>query len=57
MKYDPSPCDTDELIDAMKWSKSRLSHHLTRMQKRGLIERKPLASEPSVLLVITTSER
>ncbi|NUU61985.1 hypothetical protein HPT30_16695 [Paenibacillus sp. JW14] len=41
----------------MKWSKSRLSHHLTRMQKRGLIERKPLASEPSVLLVITTSER
>ncbi|MFF2908327.1 MarR family winged helix-turn-helix transcriptional regulator [Paenibacillus sp. NPDC057934] len=42
-----------DLADSMKWSKSRLSHHLTRMQKRGLIERRPLASEPGVLVVIT----
>jgi len=28
-----------ELADWMLWSQSRLSHHLTRMQGRGLIER------------------
>lgn len=28
-----------ELAAVMLWSKSRLSHHLTRMQKRGLVTR------------------
>lgn len=28
-----------ELSEALQWEKSRLSHHLTRMQRRGLIAR------------------
>ena len=28
-----------ELARALRWEKSRLSHQLTRMQQRGLIER------------------
>jgi DNA-binding MarR family transcriptional regulator len=42
-----------ELADSMKWSKSRLSHHLTRMQARGFIKRKPMESESGVLVIIT----
>jgi DNA-binding MarR family transcriptional regulator len=30
-----------ELAEAMRWEKSRLSHHLTRMQHRALLERTP----------------
>lgn len=29
-----------ELADDMQWERSRLSHHLTRMENRGLIERR-----------------
>lgn len=29
-----------QLGDAMEWTKSRLSHHLTRMEKRSLITRR-----------------
>ncbi len=29
-----------ELADAMLWDRTRLSHQLTRMEKRGLIERR-----------------
>jgi len=28
-----------ELAEALQWEKSRLSHHLARMERRGLIER------------------
>jgi DNA-binding MarR family transcriptional regulator len=28
-----------ELAEATQWEKSRLSHHLTRMERRGLVER------------------
>lgn len=28
-----------ELSDGLAWEQSRLSHHLTRMEKRGLVER------------------
>ena len=30
-----------DLAAKMEWSRSRLSHHTTRMQERGLIEREP----------------
>lgn len=30
-----------ELAAKMEWSRSRLSHHTTRMQERGLIDRGP----------------
>ncbi len=29
-----------DLADSMRWDKSRLSHHLTKMEKRGFIERR-----------------
>ncbi len=29
-----------ELADAMRWDRTRLSHQLTRMEKNGLVERK-----------------
>jgi DNA-binding MarR family transcriptional regulator len=32
---------SSELADAIHWERSRLSHHLGRMQRRGLIHREP----------------
>ena len=43
-----------ELANSMDWDKSRLSHHLTRMEKRGLILRKPLDANRGVQVVITS---
>jgi len=42
------------LATSLGWDKSRLSHHLTRMQQRELIERRE--SEPRVILVALTKE-
>ncbi|MGG3743945.1 MarR family winged helix-turn-helix transcriptional regulator [Paenibacillus chibensis] len=42
-----------ELADSMDWDKSRLSHHLTRMEKRGLVRRKPLDTDRGVQVTIT----
>lgn len=33
------------LADAMQWERSRLTHQLTRMEKRGLIERVPCETD------------
>lgn len=44
-----------ELADSMDWDKSRLSHHLTRMEKRGLVIRKPLQSDRGIQVVITSA--
>ena len=41
-----------ELANAMGWHKSRLSHHLSRMEQRALVQRKQ-AKINSVLVVIT----
>lgn len=30
-----------ELAEHMRWSQSRLSHHIARMEKRGLVVRRP----------------
>jgi DNA-binding MarR family transcriptional regulator len=40
------------LATLMSWDKSRLSHQLTRMQERGLIERRPIDGK-AVLVVLT----
>jgi DNA-binding MarR family transcriptional regulator len=40
------------LADCLGWDKSRLSHHLTRMQQRKLIERRD-AEDRTVLIVLT----
>lgn len=44
-----------ELADSMDWDKSRLSHHLTRMEKRGLVKRKPLDTDRGVQVLITSA--
>lgn len=44
-----------ELANSMDWTKSRLSHHLTRMERRGLLLRKPLETERGVQIVITAT--
>ena len=44
-----------ELADLMDWDKSRLSHHLTRMEKRGLVIREPLKTERGVEVTITST--
>lgn len=44
------------LADAMRWEKSRLSHQLTRMQQRGLVQRHP-AHGRGVRVAITRTGR
>ena len=34
-----------ELADRMLWSRSRLSHHISRMQQRGLVTREECATD------------
>ncbi|PQP81196.1 MarR family transcriptional regulator [Paenibacillus sp. PCH8] len=43
-----------ELADSMDWDKSRLSHHLKRMEKRGLVIRKPLDTDRGIQVMITS---
>lgn len=43
-----------ELGSALQWEKSRLSHHLRRMEKRGLIERQTCDSDGRGLFVVLT---
>jgi DNA-binding MarR family transcriptional regulator len=35
----------NRLADRLLWSRSRLSHHLTRMEQRGLVQRSTSASD------------
>lgn len=43
-----------ELGAALRWEKSRLSHHLRRMEKRGLVERRTCDSDGRGLWVALT---
>ena len=43
-----------ELADRMLWSRSRLSHHLTRMQQRGLVTREECADDGRGSMVVLT---
>jgi len=36
------------------WEKSRLSHHLTRMEQRGLVQRRACSSDPRYADVVLT---
>jgi DNA-binding MarR family transcriptional regulator len=49
-------CRVSELADRMLWSRSRLSHHLTRMQQRGLIVREGCTSDARCAEVVLTDE-
>jgi DNA-binding MarR family transcriptional regulator len=46
-----------ELADSMGWQRSRLSHHLTRMEERELVERGEGKTARSTALTITTKGR
>ena len=46
------------LAGVLRWEKGRLSQHLTRMQKRGLIRREPCPTDQrGAVVVITESGR
>jgi DNA-binding MarR family transcriptional regulator len=43
------------LADALQWEKSRLSHHLARMERRGLIEREDCPDDARGAFVVLTA--
>ena len=43
-----------ELAERMAWSRSRLSHHLTRMEERGLVTREDCPSDGRGAFVVLT---
>ncbi|GGM16708.1 MarR family transcriptional regulator [Streptomyces fumigatiscleroticus] len=45
-----------ELAQVLGWEKSRVSHHLTRMAKRGLITREECADDRRGAFVVVTPE-
>src|SRR6201995_5150517 len=45
-----------ELARALRWEKSRLSHQLTRMQQRGLIERSNCSEDRRGAFVVLTDQ-
>lgn len=45
-----------ELADSMLWSQSRLSHHIARMQQRGLVVREECASDGRAVVIALTPE-
>lgn len=47
---------TSDLADAVVWERSRLSHHLARMEKRGLIRRDACPHDGRGVLVSLTDK-
>ncbi|HVV14084.1 MarR family winged helix-turn-helix transcriptional regulator [Amycolatopsis sp.] len=45
-----------ELARALQWEKSRLSHHLARMQRRGLVAREECPSDARGAFIVLTPE-
>jgi DNA-binding MarR family transcriptional regulator len=45
-----------ELARALRWEKSRLSHQLTRMQQRGLIERSNCSEDRRGAFIVLTDQ-
>ena len=43
-----------QLIDDLQWEQSRLSHHLARMQRRGLVAREECATDRRGAFVVLT---
>lgn len=46
----------NELAARLMWSKSRLSHHVTRMQQRGLVDREGCADDARGAVVCLTPQ-
>lgn len=49
-------CRPFELADSLQWEKSRLSHHLKRMQARGLVAREDCPSDARGSFIAITDE-
>ncbi|WP_431246938.1 MarR family winged helix-turn-helix transcriptional regulator [Leifsonia xyli] len=47
---------SSEVADAIDWERSRVSHHLGRMEKRGLIERTDCPTDNRGALVVLTDD-
>ena len=45
-----------ELAEALQWEKSRLSHHLARMQRRGLVERQECPDDARGAFIAVTAD-
>ncbi|MEV5386246.1 MarR family winged helix-turn-helix transcriptional regulator [Streptomyces sp. NPDC052721] len=45
-----------ELRERLRWEKTRLTHHISRMISRGLIERRPCAEDSRGAVVALTPE-
>jgi DNA-binding MarR family transcriptional regulator len=45
-----------DLARHMRWSTSRLSHHITRMQQRGLVDREECADDGRGSMLVLTPE-
>jgi DNA-binding MarR family transcriptional regulator len=45
-----------DLAEALQWEKSRLSHHLTRMQRRGLVGREECPDDARGAFVVLTPQ-
>ncbi|MDS1270358.1 MarR family transcriptional regulator [Lipingzhangella sp. LS1_29] len=43
-----------ELAETLQWEKSRLSHHLGRMQRRGLVERQECSEDARGAFIVLT---
>ena len=52
----PGPLRMTALADALKWERSRVSHQVTRMAKRGLVQRSVCAEDGRGAFVSTTEE-
>jgi DNA-binding MarR family transcriptional regulator len=46
-----------ELCDSMRWDRTRLSHHLTRMQRRGLVKRTKLGEGATIVSITSEGNR
>ena len=49
-------CRLSELATNMQWSASRLSHHVSRMEQRGLVKRADCASDARGAYVVVTDQ-
>ena len=49
-------CRLSELATTMQWSASRLSHHVSRMEQRGLVRRADCASDARGAFVVVTDQ-
>jgi DNA-binding MarR family transcriptional regulator len=50
-----APMRVTELAEALQWEKSRLSHHLTRMQRRGLVGREDCPDDARGAFVVLSA--